>query len=81
MPKKEHSTRKISEHRLDAQIELVKDFKGQPIFIPGNHDYYSNGINGLKREEDYIIEHLNKEAFFQKMDAPLKKLIFLTKLY
>ncbi|UMB54834.1 metallophosphoesterase [Lutibacter sp. A64] len=73
MPKKEHSTRKLSEHRLDAQIELVKNFKGQPIFIPGNHDYYSDGIKGLKREEDYIIKQLNKDAFFPKDGCPIKK--------
>ncbi|WP_298286590.1 metallophosphoesterase [uncultured Lutibacter sp.] len=74
MPKKEHVTRKISEHRLDAQIELVKNFKGQPIFIPGNHEYYSDGIKGLKREEEYIIENLkNKNSFLPKDGCPLKK--------
>ena len=74
MPKKEHATRKISEHRLDAQIELVKNFNGQPIFIPGNHEYYSDGIKGLKREEEYIIKNLkNKHSFLPKDGCPLKK--------
>ncbi|UMB61013.1 metallophosphoesterase [Lutibacter sp. A80] len=74
MPKKEHSSRKLSEHRLDAQIELVENFKGQTIFIPGNHEYYSDGIKGLKREEDYIVKHLNKNSFFPKNGCPIKKI-------
>jgi len=74
MPKKKHPLRKLSEHRLDAQIQLVKNFKGQPIFIPGNHDYYSDGINGLKREQKYIIKKLNdKNAFLPQDGCPIKK--------
>ena len=42
LPKKEHPNRKLSEHRLNAQIDIVNGFKGNTIFIPGNHDYYSN---------------------------------------
>jgi len=74
MPKKNHPTRKLSEHRLDAQINLIKDYKGKPIFIPGNHDYYSNGVRGLEREASYITEKLiDKDAFLPKNGCPLKK--------
>ena len=75
LPKKDHPKRKLSEHRLNAQIDLVKTFKGQPIFIPGNHDYYNNGIKGLKREENYIKKKLNdKNAFLPQDGCPLKKI-------
>jgi hypothetical protein len=74
MPKKEHSLRKLSEHRLNAQIDLVKNFTGETIFIPGNHEYYSDGINGLKRQENYITDKLGKKAFFPKNGCPLKKI-------
>ena len=74
MPKKSHFTREISEHRLNAQINLVENFKGETIFIPGNHDYYSNGIEGLKREEDYITDKLGKDSFFPKDGCPIKKI-------
>jgi len=71
MPKKSDPERALAEHRLDAQINLVKDFKGQPIFIPGNHDYYNNGIIGLKREENYIEKHLGKHAFLPNNGCPI----------
>ena len=67
MPKKSDPDRALAEHRLDVQLDLVKEFNGQPIFIPGNHDYYSNGIKGLEREADYIKDKLdNKDAFLPK---------------
>jgi len=74
LPKKEHPTRKLAEHRLNVQIDLIENFKGQPIFIPGNHDYYSNGVKGLKRQENYIKSKLNnKNSFLPKDGCPLKK--------
>lgn len=79
--KKNHPNRKLAEHRLNVQINLVDGFKGQTIFIPGNHDYYSNGIKGLKRQEDYIIEQLGKMHFYQRAVVHLKKLISLTILF
>ncbi|MDV7187347.1 metallophosphoesterase [Lutibacter sp. TH_r2] len=72
--KKEHSNRELAEHRLDAQIDLVKNYKGQTIFIPGNHDYYSNGVKGLKREQDYIEKKLGKNTFQPENGCPLEKI-------
>lgn len=74
MPKKSDPERAISEHRLNAQIELVKNSKGQPIFIPGNHDYYNNGVIGLKREENYIEKYLGKKAFLPNNGCPISKI-------
>ncbi len=74
MPKKNDVNRALAEHRLDAQMDLVKEFEGQPIFIPGNHDYYNNGVKGLEREADYIKDQLNdKNSFLPKDGCPLKK--------
>ena len=75
MPKKSSSDRGLAEHRLNTQIDLVKDFKGAPIFIPGNHDYYNNGIEGLQREANYITKHLdNKDSFLPKNGCPITML-------
>ncbi|MCB0374230.1 MAG: metallophosphoesterase, partial [Muricauda sp.] len=40
-----------SKHYLDAQLATLQSFKGKTIFIPGNHDWYSKGLEGLEREE------------------------------
>lgn len=75
LPKENNPDRKLAEHRLDAQMELLTNFKGQPIFIPGNHDYYNDGIKGLEREAKYIKEKLgDKNAFLPKNGCPLKKI-------
>ena len=72
MPKKNKKNRKLAEHRIDAQINTVKDFKGKPIFIPGNHDWYNKGIKGLKRQEDYVEDKLGKNAFLPEKGCPIE---------
>ncbi|WP_457615684.1 metallophosphoesterase [Lutibacter sp.] len=75
MPKKGTETRMLAEHRINAQLDLIEHYKGHTIFIPGNHDYYSNGIKGLKREEKYIEKKLNtKKSFLPKNGCPLEKI-------
>ncbi|WP_379969858.1 metallophosphoesterase [Epilithonimonas sp. UC225_85] len=73
MPKKDNENRKLAEKKLDNQISLADNFKGKTIFIPGNHDWYNNGIKGLKREEDYVTEKLNdKSAFSPRNGCPIE---------
>lgn len=67
MPEKDSPERAIAEYRLDAQVDALKDFDGQIVFIPGNHEYYSGGIKGLKRQEDYLNKKLKdkqKQVFY-----------------
>jgi hypothetical protein len=74
MPDASDPERALAEHRLNAQIDLVNGFKGQSIFIPGNHDYYNNGVIGLEREANYIVEKLNnKNAFFPHNGCPIEE--------
>ena len=49
---KDHPNHALATHRIEAQTSVAKDFQGRPIFIPGNHDWYS-GLKGLKRHEQY----------------------------
>jgi len=73
MPKKDDEHRALAEKKMDNQISLSQQFKGKTIFIPGNHDWYNNGIKGLKREEDYITEKLNdKSAFSPRNGCPIE---------
>ena len=46
MPDKSSENRAFAEHQLNVQTDIVKDFKGDAIFIPGNHDWYSDGLKG-----------------------------------
>ncbi|MDO6515717.1 metallophosphoesterase [Zobellia uliginosa] len=58
---------------LDAQLKTLENFKGKPIFIPGNHDWYTEGLVGLEREQKYIQEKLDsKEVFFPEDGCPIE---------
>ncbi|MBQ4820568.1 metallophosphoesterase [Aquimarina sp. MMG016] len=65
MPKKDKKDRPIAEHRLDVQIDAVKNFDGQVYFIPGNHDWYNEGLKGLEREEKYFEDKLDDKKLFK----------------
>lgn len=74
LPKKEDPERELAEHRLQVQINSVKNFKGNTIFIPGNHDWYSNGVKGVKRQQEFIEEQLGKNSFLPRNGRPIKTL-------
>lgn len=66
MPKKDNKNRKEAEKNIQNQIDLVSSFKGKTIFIPGNHDWYSSGVEGLKREQEFVEKKLGKKSFLPK---------------
>ena len=74
LPKKNHQERKEAENALNAQINAVSDFKGKTVFIPGNHDWYANGLKGLKRQEKYIEDALGKNTFQPENGCPLESI-------
>ena len=59
-PKEEKAERDLAEKHLNTQLETLTNFKGLPLFIPGNHDWGKYGLKGLKRQEEYIEEYLNQ---------------------
>ena len=66
--KKSHELRAQDEARIDAQLEIVKDYDGEIVFIPGNHDWDRQGENGyhnVKRQEKYIQKYLDKGNVFR----------------
>lgn len=74
LPKEGHPDRAEAVHRIDAQIEAVKDFKGEVMFIPGNHDWYGDGLKGLKRQEEYVEEAIGKNSFQPEKGCPIEKI-------
>ncbi|WP_111682260.1 metallophosphoesterase [Winogradskyella tangerina] len=63
----------LAKHRLQAQIDAVKNFKGESVFIPGNHDWYS-GVKGLKRQEKLVEDALGKDTFLPEDGCPIDKI-------
>ncbi len=52
--------RELSEHRLNAQLDILEGYKGRPVFMPGNHDW-GLGLKGLKRQQKYVNKYINKQ--------------------
>ncbi|NJB36744.1 metallophosphoesterase [Croceivirga sp. JEA036] len=62
-----------AKNHLDAQLATLNNFKGNKIFIPGNHDWYNEGLKGLERQEEYIQEVLgSKDVFFPENGCPIE---------
>ncbi|WP_299125777.1 metallophosphoesterase [uncultured Winogradskyella sp.] len=74
LPKKGAEKRGDAENHLNAQIKSVSNFKGKSIFIPGNHDWYADGVKGLKRQEKYIEDALGKNTFQPENGCPLESI-------
>lgn len=67
LPPVHHPLRKISEKRLNAQLEIVKNYKGRLIFLSGNHDWNvgrKNGYEYVLRQEEYISKYFNNKNVF-----------------
>ncbi len=46
-------------YRLLAQLNTMRDYVGQKYFVPGNHDWYTYGRVGLRRQELLIDSFLH----------------------
>ncbi len=74
MPHKIHPERKEAEYQMDAQFESIKGFNGKTIFIPGNHEWYSDGLAGVKEQEDYVVKALGKDVFLPSNGCPIESI-------
>ncbi len=45
-------------HKLMAQLRTMSDYSGRKYFVPGNHDWYTYGRVGLRRQELLIDSFL-----------------------
>ncbi|MCL7762465.1 metallophosphoesterase [Polaribacter sp. Z014] len=72
IPKKKSKKYPLAKRRIEAQTDVAKKFKGNSIFIPGNHDWY-HGLDGLKREEKLVEKALGKSSFLPNNGCPLEK--------
>ncbi len=72
MPKMNDANRNDAEKKLQNQIDVAGSFKGKTIFIPGNHDWYNKGVEGLKREQEFVEKQLGKKSFLPKNGCALE---------
>ncbi|WP_432221183.1 metallophosphoesterase [Flavobacterium sp. TMP13] len=64
----------LSKLKLNNQLALTNGFKGNTIFIPGNHDWYS-GIKGLELQADFVTTYLNdKKSFLPRKGCAIEQL-------
>lgn len=64
-----------AKNHLDAQLKTLEDFQGKKLFIPGNHDWYTEGLVGLKREEEYVEDVLDdNDAYQPENGCPIEKI-------
>lgn len=61
LPRKNDVGRAEAERRLRAQLDVVKTFPGRPFFVAGNHDWYADGLKGVKRQERFIEKYLGRK--------------------
>ncbi len=67
MPPKEDSVmRETAEFRINSQLETLEQFKGRPIFLPGNHDWWGWGVDGVRRQELHVQEKISGYRKIQK---------------
>ena len=67
MPPVGHELRADAEKSLNQQIEAVKGFAGNTVFIPGNHDWSqgrSTGFEWLGLQERYVEDALDSSDVF-----------------
>ena len=74
MPSKKSDSRELAQYNIDIQLNSLDNYNGNTYIIPGNHDWYSDGIKGLKREQKYIDKKMGKNVFYPKNGCPLKKI-------
>ena len=67
LPTRSDPERLEAEHKINVQVDILQNFKGHPHFIPGNHDWYSQGVIGARRQENYVE---NRYDAFENPDLP-----------
>ncbi|QKG53912.1 metallophosphoesterase [Hymenobacter sp. BRD67] len=65
MPPEGAYDRKTAENRLNAQLDILKGYKGEKYMVPGNHDWiqgYKGGLAQVNREQAYTEHYLAKDS-------------------
>ncbi|MGB0521576.1 MAG: BamA/TamA family outer membrane protein [Flammeovirgaceae bacterium] len=72
LPDSTDKRRATAEKYLKTQLDLLANYEGKAIMIPGNHDWDRMGKHGLrylKNQQDFVHEYLGKEGVFLPTDG------------
>ena len=72
LPDSTHPNRKFYEDRINVQLDMLEDYEGRVIFLPGNHDWDDggpDGLNAVRRQEQYIEAYLDRGNTFLPDDG------------
>ena len=62
------------ERRIIEQMKVVENWGGQPVFIPGNHDWNHSlpgGLEAVMRQQRFVEEYLQrKDVYFPGRGCP-----------
>lgn len=67
LPDSNAKGRKDAEEAIKSQMDILKNYKGKIIFIPGNHDWRQgrpNGLAAINRQEEFVENYLDKGNVF-----------------
>lgn len=65
--KKKSKYRENDELAINAQMDILKNFQGRVVFLPGNHDWKEGKKQGdkyVKRQEKYVEKYLDRGNTF-----------------
>ncbi|KAG1651624.1 hypothetical protein GQR58_026849 [Nymphon striatum] len=65
--KKEPIKYKKAKSYLDAQLSSLENYKGKPLFIPGNHDWYAE-VEKIEVNDDVVIIAVDTEWYLTNWD-------------
>lgn len=71
-PKGLDPSKPLSVMHLESQLQILKDYRGQVYFIPGNHDWDAQKRKGLKKvtdQEKYVNEYIRSKTVVSTKDA------------
>lgn len=81
LPDSMASSRKEAELLLTRQLDILKNYAGQPFIIPGNHDWnmsLAGGLEAVQRQEKFVEQYLQRgNVFLPDSACPDAKEVFL----
>lgn len=57
----------LMEQKINESLKILKNFKGRPFFIPGNHDWNNSKTGGrlkVKAQQEYIENYLGSDKVY-----------------